>query len=44
VTFLPTASFGKDVIAVHYVPLADDKPLRGHKSLHGGTDALFLVQ
>jgi hypothetical protein len=44
VTFLPTASFGKDVIAVHYVPPADDKRLRGHRSLHGGADAPFLAQ
>ena len=43
-TFLPTASFGEDVIAVHYVPLADDKRLRGHRSLHGGADALFLAE
>jgi hypothetical protein len=32
------------VIAVHHVPLADDKRLRGHTSLHGGADALLLTE
>ncbi len=31
------------VIAVHHVPLADDKRLRGHTSLHGGVDAQILA-
>ncbi len=32
------------VIAVHHVPLADDTRLRGHGSLHGGADGLFLTE
>ena len=31
----------EDVIAVHQCTLADDKRLRGHRSLHGGADPLF---
>jgi RecA-family ATPase len=36
--------FNACVIAVHHVPLADDKRLRGHGSLHGGADAELLTE
>lgn len=32
------------VLAVHHVPLADDKRMRGHTSLHGGADAELLTE
>ena len=32
------------ILAVHHVPLADDKRLRGHTSLHGGADAQLLTE
>ena len=38
------AHFKSCVIAVHHVPLADDKRLRGHTSLHGGADAQLLTE
>lgn len=36
--------FNACVLAVHHVPLADDKRLRGHTSLHGGADAQLLTE
>jgi len=36
--------FGCCVIAIHHVPLADEKRLRGHTSLNGGADALLLTE
>ena len=32
------------VVPVHHVPLADDKRLRGHSSLHAGVDALLRAE
>jgi putative component of toxin-antitoxin plasmid stabilization module len=36
--------FNACVLAVHHVPLADDRRLRGHTSLHGGADAELLTE
>ena len=36
--------FNACVLAVHHVPLADDKRLRGHTSLHGGADAQLQTE
>jgi hypothetical protein len=49
VTFVANATalanrFNACVLAIHHVPLADDKRMRGHTSLHGAADALFLSE
>ena len=49
VTFLSNATalanhFKCCVVPVHHAPLADDKRMRGHSSLHAGVDALVRAE